>query len=110
MPHRPNIPCQHPGCPSLIPYGTRYCDKHKLLHSEEKRPAASRGYASRWQKARKRYLEAHPLCVECLKESRYVLTPEINVNHAQLILTSHDVWQFSNELLRRDELWVTDKD
>ena len=37
------------------------------------------------------------------------LTPEININHAQLILTSHDVWQFSNNLLRRDELWITDK-
>lgn len=37
------------------------------------------------------------------------LTPEINVNHAQLILTSHDVWQFSNELLCRDELRVADK-
>lgn len=38
------------------------------------------------------------------------LDPDINVNHAQLILTTHDVWQFSSELLRRDELWVTDKD
>ena len=38
------------------------------------------------------------------------LTSEINKNHAQLILTMHDVWQFSSERLRRDELWVTDKD
>lgn len=50
----------------------------------------------------------HPLLVRNIILT--FLTPEINVNHAQLILTSHDVWQFSNELLRRDELWVTDKD
>ena len=50
----------------------------------------------------------HPLLVRNIILT--FLTPEININHAQLILTTHDVWQFSNELLRRDELWVTDKD
>ena len=49
----------------------------------------------------------HPLLVRNIMLT--FLTPEININHAQLILTTHDVWQFSNELLRRDELWVTDK-
>lgn len=33
----------------------------------------------------------------------------INTKHAQLIFTTHDVWQFSNEILRRDELWITEK-
>lgn len=50
----------------------------------------------------------HPLLVRNIILT--FLTPGINVNHAQLILTTHDVWQFSNDLLRRDELWVTDKD
>ena len=50
----------------------------------------------------------HPLLVRNIILT--FLTPEINTNHAQLLLTSHDVWQFSNELLRRDELWITDKD
>lgn len=49
----------------------------------------------------------HPLLVRNIILT--FLAPEINANHAQLILTSHDVWQFSNELLRRDELWITDK-
>ena len=44
----------------------------------------------------------HPLLVRNIILT--FLTPEMNPNHAQLILTSHDVWQFSNELLRRDEL------
>ena len=36
------------------------------------RSAASRGYGPAWRRARKQYLEAHPLCVECMKEGRYV--------------------------------------
>lgn len=37
------------------------------------------------------------------------LNPEINVNHAQLVFTTHDTWQLSNQILRRDEIWFTAK-
>ncbi|MCM1027599.1 MAG: ATP-binding protein [Roseburia sp.] len=37
------------------------------------------------------------------------LSPEINTKNAQLVFTTHDVWQFSNELLRRDEIWMVNK-
>ena len=50
----------------------------------------------------------HPLLVR-----NFLLTflnPKINVNHAQLIFTTHDTWQLSNQLLRRDEIWFTEKD
>ena len=30
--------------------------------------------------------------------------------NAQLIFTTHDTWQLSNQLLRRDEIWFTEKD
>ncbi len=49
----------------------------------------------------------HPLLVR-----NFLLTflnPEINTNHAQLIFTTHDTWQLSNQLLRRDEIWFTEK-
>ena len=72
MPKRPDIPCKHPGCPRLVPYGSKYCEEHKSLHPEEVRSAASRGYNSRWRKARKIFLEAHPLCERCKAEGRYV--------------------------------------
>ena len=72
MPTKPKVPCKHPGCVALVPSGQKYCDRHKPMHPEEVRPAASRGYGSAWQKARKQYLEVHPLCVECIKEGRYV--------------------------------------
>ena len=50
----------------------------------------------------------HPLLVRNI-----ILTfanPEVNINNAQLIFTAHDTWQLSNNLLRRDEIWFTDKD
>ena len=50
----------------------------------------------------------HPLLVR-----NFVLTflnPSINTNHAQLVFTTHDTWQLSNQLLRRDEIWFVEKD
>ena len=35
--------------------------------------------------------------------------PDTNVNHAQIIFTTHDTWQLSNQLLRRDEIWFVEK-
>ncbi len=50
----------------------------------------------------------HPLLVRNFMLT--FLNPEINKNHAQLIFTAHDTWQLSNQLLRRDEVWFTEKD
>ena len=50
----------------------------------------------------------HPLLVR-----NFLLTflnPAINTNHAQLVFTTHDTWQLSNQLLRRDEIWFVKKD
>lgn len=38
------------------------------------------------------------------------LNPETNPKHAQLVFTTHDSWQLSNNSLRRDEIWFTEKD
>ncbi|MDE6015590.1 MAG: ATP-binding protein, partial [Acetatifactor sp.] len=50
----------------------------------------------------------HPLLVRNIILT--FLSPEINTRNAQLIFTTHDVWQFTNELLRRDEIWMVNKD
>ena len=78
MPSRPNTPCRHPGCAALVPYGSKYCDKHRSLHPEDTRSAGSRGYGTAWNRARKRYLETHPLCVECMKQGRYVKATDVD--------------------------------
>lgn len=50
----------------------------------------------------------HPLLVRSFLLT--FLNPKINTNHAQIIFTTHDAWQLSNNLLRRDEIWFTEKD
>lgn len=81
MPYKPKTPCQHPGCPELVAPGTRYCAKHLPLHPEVTRSASGRGYGSRWQRESKRYLESHPLCVQCMKETPPRYTKATVVDH-----------------------------
>lgn len=50
----------------------------------------------------------HPLLVRNILIT--FLNPEVNINHAQIIFTSHDFWQLKNNILRKDEIWFTDKD
>ena len=78
MPHKPKTPCRHPGCPNLVPAGTAYCDEHRSLHPEYVRGASSRGYGSAWQRVRRRFLQAHPLCEECLKQGRYTKATDVD--------------------------------
>lgn len=72
MPHKPNVPCKHPGCSKLVPYGHYYCEEHEALHRGDRVSSGKRGYNSKWQRARTRFLHQHPLCVECQKEGRLV--------------------------------------
>lgn len=50
----------------------------------------------------------HPLLVRNFLLN--FLDPKRNKNGAQLIFTTHDAWQLSNHLLRKDEIWFTEKD
>lgn len=67
MPKRSLHPCSVPGCTELIRDG-RYCQQHIIAHShlyeQQRGTAASRGYGARWQRLRKMYLAAHPICVD----------------------------------------------
>lgn len=49
----------------------------------------------------------HPLLVRSFLIT--FLNPEINSKNAQLVFTTHDSWQLFNNLLRRDEIWFTEK-
>ena len=76
MPRKSKVPCQHPGCPELVEAGAKHCERHKSLYPV--RSASSRGYGSRWQRFRKRFLAAHPLCEECMKQGRYTKATDID--------------------------------
>ena len=49
----------------------------------------------------------HPLLIRVIIQM--FLDKDINKNGAQLIFTSHDVWQLKSDILRRDEIWFTEK-
>lgn len=49
----------------------------------------------------------HPLLVRTFIQ--IFLNEELNPHNAQLIFTSHDTWQLNANLLRRDEIWFTEK-
>ena len=68
LPTKPKRPCSHPSCPKLT--DGRYCEEHKPLY--QRASAKERGYDSRWQKARLRFLNLNPLCVRCKADGRYV--------------------------------------
>lgn len=70
MPMKPKKPCNHPGCPNLT--DGYYCEEHQVLHRGDRESSGKRGYNSKWQKARKLYLTAHPLCEKCYKEKKLV--------------------------------------
>lgn len=97
MPYKPKVPCRHPGCAALVEPGSRYCAAHKALHPEEQRRAEDRGYTQKWRKASRRYLQGHPLCVQCLKRGRYVRATVVDhiVPHRgdQVLFWDQDNWQ-----------------
>lgn len=77
MPNKPKKPCKHPGCPSLT--DGSYCEDHGKLHTGDRPGASRRGYDSRWRKAKKIFLDSHPLCVHCMKDGK--LTKAVAVDH-----------------------------
>ena len=50
----------------------------------------------------------HPLLVRTLLLT--FLNPKLNPKHAQLVFTTLDTWNMGNGILRRDEVWFTQKD
>ncbi len=73
MPTLPKRPCRYPGCPNFCEKGT-YCEEHRKKWSPDalRGGAAARGYDARWRKARKLFLQRHPLCVKCMEENKIV--------------------------------------
>lgn len=77
MPHKPPRPCRVPACPNTTQNRSGFCDDHKhyeLIAKREydrRRPSAHiRGYNYKWQKYRKSFLKANPLCAECITKGQ----------------------------------------
>ena len=74
MPRKPKRPCSYPGCPRLVE--GQYCDEHKKLTAKQYNKYGRDNFTKcfyktpEWLYARKKQLEQHPFCEECLKEGK----------------------------------------
>lgn len=90
----------HHGCPELVLEGSR-CSAHQRDQDREqdsrRGSSAQRGYGAAWQRARRRYLRGHPLCVDCEKAGQ--ITEATVVDHIiphrgdQGLFWDEDNWQ-----------------
>ena len=81
MPYKPKRPCSHPGCPELTE--ARFCDKHARQEAAryekyDRDPRSKKRYGRAWKRIRDRYVEAHPLCEECMKQGRMTQATEVH--------------------------------
>lgn len=79
VPRSPKKPCAYPGCPRLT--DRRFCPEHEKLdrdryNKNERSPDVNRKYGRAWKRIRDRYVAAHPLCEQCLKEGRLSDLPD----------------------------------
>ena len=73
--------CRKPGCKRVVA-GGGYCEEHQQpAHSydQQRGTAAQRGYDHRWRKESRAFLQANPLCAECMK--RGVVEPSTCTDH-----------------------------
>ncbi len=70
MTYQPARYCKRPGCRGVVRDGTcSRCGPTKRKRAPDKREgSAKRGYNYRWQRVRKVYLAANPLCERCRAE------------------------------------------
>ena len=79
--------CAYAGCRETVPFGVKYCEKHKNADAVFKRnrdkasqreKTAARGYGSPWRRARAEFLKRHPLCKKCEENGRITLAEVVD--------------------------------
>lgn len=118
MPNAPLHPCNHPRCPALVPRGESYCEEHKKelrYKQDQTRPGArQRGYTAVWEKVRKSFLSANPICERCKANNEIVLArlvhhrdrnPKNNewANLEALCTTCHDAEHKHERFTRKNQ-------
>ncbi len=77
MPQKPLKPCSYPGCNTLV-RGRTYCDECAAKKAKERKTSSKRGYGSKWQKYRARFLRNNPLCVKCKEGGRTTAATDVD--------------------------------
>ena len=74
MPNKPKRPCSYPGCPKLV--NSQYCEEHKKLTDKQYNQYGRDNFTKNfykipeWLYTKRKQLEAHPFCAECLKAGK----------------------------------------
>lgn len=81
MPRKPKRPCSYPSCPKLVE--GRFCEEHERQENKryemyDRDPETAKRYGRAWRKIRNKYIQAHPLCEQCLKEERLKTAEEVH--------------------------------
>lgn len=83
MPRKAKRPCRYRSCPQLTDSPSGYCPEHEKLQAKHydkhfRSPEHNKRYGYKWRKLRARFLNAHPLCEQCLLQGRYTLATEVH--------------------------------
>ena len=95
MPTKPLRLCKHAKCTEWT--SNSYCEKHMPVAIDNRESSTARGYDTTWRKARKRYLQSNPLCVECERQGKTVPANEVDhiIPHKSnyRLMWDEDNWQ-----------------
>lgn len=84
MPTAPSRPCKYPGCATLT-IGHNWCDEHRpqrerYSNRQWRENSHERGYDYQWRVFRDGFLQANPLCADCLAQENRP-EPSVEVHH-----------------------------
>ncbi len=77
MPTAALTPCTAVGCFELVDSGR--CARHSQQREQQRGSRHQRGYDGKWDRFRRAYINAHPLCSDCLTTGH--TTPASEVHH-----------------------------
>lgn len=81
MPYAVGRQCVTPGCPNIVPRGSRCedCRRDQYQARREREGTSSqKGYGVSWQRLRAHVLAGEPLCRHCAREGRVVVATEVD--------------------------------
>lgn len=99
-------PCAKPGCPEILCRGVRFCKFHMLeflknayrKYSEGRESSNLRGYDSKWNAFRRKYISKHMLsslfCRMC--GAPFLSTSDIQLDHIQALNLGGDKFDVDN--------------
>lgn len=82
MPRKAKKPCRYKNCPRLTESSSGYCLEHEKVqvrhYDKYNRLEHNERYGYKWRKIRAKFLSAHPLCEQCLRQGRYTAATEVH--------------------------------